>query len=179
MYYFLLFIKKTLRYLLKPLSFVPALLVMYMIFSFSAQNGTQSSALSQRVTAKIVSEIDIRADMGWTTEQMEVYSVKLEHYVRKAAHFSEYMLLGFCLAIPFYVYGVRGIRLWLLCGTICVCYALSDEYHQNFSAGRSPSLRDVGIDSSGAVLGILISHILCRLGSATIFRPLRMDKKRR
>ena len=32
MKYILLFIKKTLRFVLKPLSFVPAILVMYMIF---------------------------------------------------------------------------------------------------------------------------------------------------
>ena len=35
MKYFLLTIKKMLRYLLKPLSFLPALCMMYLIFSFS------------------------------------------------------------------------------------------------------------------------------------------------
>ena len=40
--------------LLKPLSFLPALLVMYMIFSFSAQNGTESADLSFKVSVKLV-----------------------------------------------------------------------------------------------------------------------------
>ena len=40
--------------LLKPLSFLPALLVMYMIFSFSAQNGTESGDLSFKVSVKLV-----------------------------------------------------------------------------------------------------------------------------
>ena len=42
-----LFIKKLLRYLLKPLSFLPAIAVMYLIFHFSAQDGASSAMLSQ------------------------------------------------------------------------------------------------------------------------------------
>ena len=40
--------------LLKPLSFLPALMLMYMIYSFSAQPGEVSSALSYKVSYKIV-----------------------------------------------------------------------------------------------------------------------------
>ena len=40
--------------LLKPLSFLPALLVMYMIFSFSSQDGTESGQLSYKVSQKLV-----------------------------------------------------------------------------------------------------------------------------
>ena len=40
--------------LLKPLSFLPALLIMYMIFSFSSQTGTESSQLSFKVSQKLV-----------------------------------------------------------------------------------------------------------------------------
>ncbi|MCD7736336.1 MAG: VanZ family protein, partial [Lachnospiraceae bacterium] len=39
---------------LKPLSFIPAILLMYMIFSFSAQEGTVSSDLSYKVSYKII-----------------------------------------------------------------------------------------------------------------------------
>ena len=45
---------KVIRALLKPLSFVPALCLMYMIFSFSAQDSVTSSALSYKVSYKIV-----------------------------------------------------------------------------------------------------------------------------
>lgn len=34
----------------------------------------------------------------------------------------------------------------------CVLYALSDEYHQSFVPGRTPMLRDVGIDIIGMSL---------------------------
>ena len=47
-------IKAFLRSLLKPFSFVPALLMMYLIFSFSAQDGTTSGNLSYKVSEIIV-----------------------------------------------------------------------------------------------------------------------------
>lgn len=46
---------------------------------------------------------------------------------------------------------------------ICFLYAVSDEYHQSFVAGRSPQLKDVMIDSLGALsvlLGIAIINQL-------------------
>jgi len=69
----------------------------------------------------------------------------LHALVRKAAHFANY-----------------GILFWLLirrpmCGRpyaalmLCVCYAFLDEGHQIFAAGRTPSLYDVALDSTGAL----------------------------
>ncbi len=34
-------------------------------------------------------------------------------------------------------------------------YSLTDEFHQTMVPGRGPSLRDCGIDTFGAALGIL------------------------
>ncbi|QCX34380.1 VanZ family protein [Caloramator sp. E03] len=39
---------------------------------------------------------------------------------------------------------------------ICVLYAISDEFHQVFVPGRGPNIRDVFIDSTGTLVGILI-----------------------
>ena len=50
--------------LLKPLSFLPALMLMYMIYSFSAQPGEVSSALSYKVSYKIVQTADYIFDGG-------------------------------------------------------------------------------------------------------------------
>ena len=47
---------------------------------------------------------------------------------------------------------------------ICVLYAITDEYHQTFVAGRSGELRDVVIDSLGALLGILIYYVIMIIG---------------
>lgn len=179
MNYFILFIKKTLRYLLRPLSFLPAILVMVMIFQFSAQDAGESSSLSRKVTTKIVSSINYRTHRNWTPQEQAAKVRQLEYYVRKMAHFSEYLLLAVTLAIPLYVHGVRGIWLLLLTELICIIYASSDEYHQMFVSGRSAQLKDVLIDSAGALCGILISQPVMYLSRKTIFRPLSLENERR
>jgi VanZ family protein len=42
-------------------------------------------------------------------------------------------------------------------------YAASDEFHQLFVATRDASLRDVAIDTFGAVLGIILLWGIYRL----------------
>ena len=46
--------KKLMITLLKPLSFLPAILMMYVIYSFSAQTGEVSGQLSYKISYKIV-----------------------------------------------------------------------------------------------------------------------------
>jgi VanZ family protein len=92
--------------------------------------------------------------------------------VRKLAHFSEYFLLAVSIAIPLYVYRVRGIWLVLIAGIICVAFASSDEFHQLFVSGRGASVRDVLIDSSGSLVGIIFVRIFGYIARKTIFEPL-------
>lgn len=46
----------------------------------------------------------------------------------------------------------------------CVLYAISDEVHQSFVPGRGAQVKDVLIDSAGAIVGIGMSLGLSRLG---------------
>ena len=179
--YFLLFVKKTLRYLLKPLSFVPALLVMFMIYGYSAQPAVESTAVSVTVTERIVHSINYRLNMEWTPEEQATIVIKAEHYVRKAAHMAEYGLLAVTLAIPFYVYRIRGIWLYLPTLLVCAGYACLDEWHQLHVAGRSGQGTDILIDTFGALLGTLFIHPFCYLLRKTVFSPLSLEnmKKRR
>ena len=179
MNYFVLFIKKTFRFLLRPLSFLPAVLVMVMIFRFSAQSAQDSSSLSTQITERIVGSINYRLHRNWTPEEQRIRIEQMEHTVRKFAHFSEYLLLAVTLAIPLYVHGVRGIWLILLTELICIVYAFTDEYHQTFVSGRSAQIRDVFIDAGGSFAGILISQPFLYLGRKTVFRPLSLEKERR
>ena len=47
-------IRDLIVFVMKPLSFLPALVMMYIIFSFSAQSGPDSGNLSSVVSHKIV-----------------------------------------------------------------------------------------------------------------------------
>ncbi|NLL76565.1 MAG: VanZ family protein [Clostridiales bacterium] len=176
MKFILLFIKKTLRLVLKPLSFVPALIVMYMIFQLSAQNGVTSGQLSYKVSVKIVVTADKLLDKNLSDEKIAHYADKIHYYVRKLGHITEYFILAVSVAFPLYVYGIRGLTLMLVAGIFCVGFAAFDEYHQSFVAGRGPSARDVAIDSIGIFTGIILVRIVGWTGRKTIFRPLSNHK---
>jgi VanZ family protein len=69
--------------------------------------------------------------------------------LRKLAHVSEYAVLGFLLA------RVVAVAPALLIG---VLYAVSDELHQTFVAGREGAPRDVAIDALGVAIGIFVQR---------------------
>ena len=96
--------------------------------------------------------------------------------MRKAAHMTEYFLLAIAISFPLYVYGVRGIWLMLLAGIVCVGFAGLDEYHQSFVGGRTSAIKDVGIDSSGAFIGILLVQAFCW---SVLNNPNKKKKKRK
>ena len=62
--------KKFFILLLKPFSFLPALLVMYLIFSFSSQTGTESGNLSYKISHKIIVTADTVLDKNMSEEQI-------------------------------------------------------------------------------------------------------------
>jgi VanZ family protein len=77
--------------------------------------------------------------------------------VRKSGHFLIYALLGAA-----YRRGLAWRRpasaedsRWAL--LMALAYAVTDELHQGFSPDRSPSVRDVGIDTLGAAAGCACS----------------------
>ena len=172
MKYVWMYIKQTLRFVLKPLSFVPAIVMMCIIFTFSEQDGATSSDLSFRVGVKVFTVVSEVMDKDWSREHIEDLSRKSQYYIRKTAHFTEYFALGVTVAFPLYVYGLRGIWLVLCAGGFCIGFAALDEYHQSFTAGRSPQKKDVFIDSCGVMVGVILTRIVCWFGRMTIFRPL-------
>ncbi len=172
MKYFLEYIRQTLRFVLKPLSFLPAIVMMCTIFMFSAQDADESSQLSYEVGVAVLSYANDTFDRGWSLNYIEHLSEVGQHYIRKTAHFTEYFLLAVTVAFPLYVYGIRGLSLVFFAGLFCVGFACLDEYHQSFVAGRSPQNMDVLIDSAGIFCGIIITRIVGWTGRMTIFRPL-------
>jgi VanZ family protein len=73
-----------------------------------------------------------------------------DFFAKKGAHMIGYALLGSA-----YLHGLGRPQprnrwfAWLL----AVIYALTDEFHQSFVAGRGSWIGDVGIDAAGAFAG--------------------------
>lgn len=154
---------------LKPLTFLPAILMMCLIFSFSGQNGEQSSGLSERVARGVISVTEQALDEDWDEDAVNRYVEMLQFPIRKAAHMGEYFLLACLISFPLYVYGMRGWRLAAAAVLFCMVFAATDEFHQSFVGGRSPAVRDVCIDTAGALIGSGAVRLVCVL----------MEKKKR
>lgn len=166
------------RTFLKPLSFLPAIFLMYVIFTFSAQSGDVSGQLSFKVSCKIVETADQLFETNMEQWQIEEWANKIHFITRKLAHMAIYFALAVAVSFPLYVYGLHGILLMLVAGFICVGFAIGDEYHQSFVSGRSASMRDVAIDSIGIFFGIIVTRIIGWTGRKTIFRPRKNKIKK-
>ncbi|MDD6485114.1 MAG: VanZ family protein [Clostridiales bacterium] len=136
---------------IKIIPFITTFALMAVIFMFSSQNAETSSQVSAGVTEKIVDFIYRGLSQAQKTEKIEM----LHYAVRKAAHFTLYTALGVSAAAMFGVIfsGRSRLGIWILAVCFCMLYAVSDELHQFFSDGRTPMIRDVLIDTAGAVTG--------------------------
>lgn len=172
-------LKTFLRALLKPLSFIPAILMMCLIFQLSSQDGVTSAGLSLKVSVKVVEVASRVFDHPLTSAEVLEYADLIHFLIRKCAHMGLYFLLAVSVSFPLYVYGLRGIPLLLIAGGFCVAFACGDEYHQSMVAGRGPSARDVLIDSIGVLAGVILVRIVGFIGRKTIFLPLSKSKRRK
>ena len=88
----------------------------------------------------------------------------LHGLVRKAGHLTEYALLAALWYRAFV--GARRLRPWTAAAVafvICLVWAILDEAHQSFEPSRTASIRDVAIDSIGALLAVLVATLGWRI----------------
>lgn len=120
---------------------------MGLIFSFSAQPGSDSGALSGSIVESLLQmwhalfpAVSLEADT-------------LHFIIRKGAHFTVYFILG--LLVAHALSKSLKIDKKHVCITIIICclYAVSDEIHQAFVPNRGPNAWDVLLDTTGSAVG--------------------------
>ena len=123
---------------------------MYYFSSQDAQVSGSQSQLVVRFIDKIRDKVTLQ-DEKLIKIQTKIYE-KLKGFgsksyiVRKMAHFSIYALIGISLLLFIYLFSIM--------------YACYDEYRQLSVPGRSGSIKDVFIDSLGALTGITLIFII-------------------
>lgn len=143
------------------ISWAAVFLWMFLIFSFSAQPGKQSNELSKNA-AVIIMETEGH-QVAKITNPIAMVSDSFNLMVRKSSHFLGYLVLGI-LVINAAIRSKKSFTwAYWLSPIICILYAASDEFHQKFVSGRSPLVRDVMIDSAGAIVGIGLYLIINRM----------------
>ncbi len=139
------------------------------IYSNSLKNAEQSTAQSGKVLTLLK---NIFAFLF--PESDVVISMR---FVRKAAHFCEYALLGFLLFFTLKSYGIRTLISCAVAYIGSTLVAFSDEGLQFLSDGRAPALLDVLIDSAGALCGVAAAFVLCLTVQAVVKKRKKKQEK--
>lgn len=120
-----------------------AILWMIFIFIVSQTPGNDSSKQSNFIVNIIIHILPITRNT-------------LSFIVRKCAHMTEYAILAFLLYKSLIHIQDPLIKSFFF----TFLYACTDEFHQLFIPGRSGQIRDVLIDSTGALIMIFIIYLI-------------------
>ena len=131
------------------------------IFTFSSQEGE----ISDKNSMKIATQLS-RAAKNFRLDG----NIKTFNFVtRKIGHFGEYFILTLLVFGILSTTNINDKYKYIFAWIIPVIYAIIDEYNQRFIVGRSGTIKDVVIDSIGAVAAIIF------IFSFTYIRAARDD----
>lgn len=133
-----------------------------MIFLFSSQSNLQSNEVSGRFSDFIYLMAE---KLGCVSAKRSMTQyIQVNYIIRKCAHFTLFFLLGICLSLLFFSTGrfsheKQITRMVTIAGLFFSC---CDEWHQMFVSGRTPSFRDVCIDTAGVFVAALLGNWIFR-----------------
>lgn len=128
----------------------------------SAESVENDTSLNKDVSENTQTSEQTQDEQNDVTET-ETFEAKLNKYVRKAAHVTEYALLGAALCGIFLcIYAKKG-RIYI---TLPILYvvgvAIADEYLQTFFL-RSGNVKDVLLDFVSGMAAFLIVYVIVKL----------------
>jgi len=126
---------------------------MIIIFTFSSDNDVESNKKSDGI---IIRTTEFVLNRKLSDKEKEIYIEKYVIYVRKAAHFTLYFILGLTFISFLKEYNLDNKKLLIYTIIFVFIYACSDEIHQLFINGRSGEILDVLIDTLGGTTSSLI-----------------------
>ncbi len=146
--------KNILKHIIRYLLIIAIIILCHQIFEFSSETGNKSSKTSGKVAEIFINTFKDGKNMTEQEKQEQIEAI--QHYVRKGAHFSVYMLLGILTmscAITF-----KWCTEYKFDSSIMFCflYAALDELHQRFVPERSGQFTDVCLDTVSSLIGVLI-----------------------
>ena len=141
----------------KTISFIVLILWMIVIFSFSSADANKSTGTSDKVITTMIEIKDKITNNETPNNEKEIIVKNSSFYIRKIAHITEYLILGFLMFNLLKQYSVTNIYYAI---GLSILYSCTDEFHQLFISGRSGSIRDILIDSIGILIGTYLYKLL-------------------
>ncbi len=143
-----------------------AFLVAGLIFFFCAQNGEDSANMSSGILVFLTNTFPFLGSVE-----------NAEYIIRKIGHFSIFALESVLLSAAFYstFSGKRTTKRWLLASLFVM--AVLSEAVQFIAEDRGPTIKDVIIDFSGAVLGFIGYTVFYAIREKRLKRMKKEDIK--
>ena len=155
----------------KSLNILAVILVAFIIANLvfiwvnSAKVATSSNKQSTKLAETIVKKTTKNYNSLPKSEQQKKISAT-NNKIRSFAHFAEFVPLGFfMLFLMLNLFSDKGrykllYKCILLSLIVCMLSALSDEIHQIFIKGRAFEVKDILVDTSGSLLGIVFGAFM-------------------
>ncbi len=129
------------------------------IFGNSLRTGAQSSAQSSTIVRLVQKTVGIFAPNSWIVNATGEDYLRLHNFVRKAAHFIEFAVLGGLLCWCYFSYTLR-IKWSFIPAVLTLAVPVLDELLQKTVAGRAGTVTDALIDMSGGVTGFAVAALV-------------------
>lgn len=131
-----------------------SIVMLFLIWGNSMLPGSVSSTISSQASQGILSVIySLIPNLP-----LDFYS--FHSFIRKAAHFGEYALLGICIYQFINTYAIKKSLYYAL--LICMICACVDEFIQYLTPNRLSKFSDVVLDGIGAFCGMGICRLVTR-----------------
>ena len=144
------------------LSWLPALIVIIIIFALSSQNGTSSVSASYDVAKEINAEVSKLSLWGITWDVTDEVGAleSLNELVRTLAHLFEYMVLSFTVTFAITVNGISDKIRFIITCLLGFCVAVLDEIYQIFIPDRYGDIQDIFCDSIGVLFVAMLIYVI-------------------
>lgn len=138
---------------------IPLLLLLVVVFIASGQTAEQQSMqdilkewLPNKPLESFLSLFQIPYWGVLVSVEERGYYAFVEFLIRKGTHFTYFGLIGLAIYVALPEFKQRK----LIAITITMLLAMADEFRQSFTSGRTASLQDVMLDTSGAITALLL-----------------------
>lgn len=125
------------------------------LFLFSAQESGETNSVSFGVCS-VAAKILYKQFAFYDADVQEILVQGLNPFIRKAAHFGLYALLGALC----YLWLRRMPHNITTSMSVCALFASLDEFHQLFVPGRTGKVTDIFLDCFGSACGIAAAFLL-------------------
>jgi len=144
----------------KYVPFILIIILMLVIFGFSAVDGSASYSRSEEAASFIKRILTSLGDKNNSVATIDLI-------IRKLAHFSEYLILTILLTIGILNTSNSKGYSFLISFIVAIIVSLIDEGVIQAVSGRNSSLFDVIIDCTGIITGLIVFFLSISLNVKT------------